>query len=326
MAPRRLDRAIELLGRQKRGRSRRSTRAAAGFTQTGWPEAGGDLSPAVLAGAAVVDLRDPVAGEQILEDELVHADRRGLDVGARVGDVEHLEQSLDAAVLSAGAVQDREGRVAAEQALAGREADRLAPRGPAARRGSMVTSTVSCPASRRPAATEAAERSETSCSLEIPPPRTATLMAGRGRRGGGGGGDADRDRHRVAAWPREPPGGNSEITRPTWPGSTVVSSVTDAMKPGLLQGRHRRLAGLPDHVGHRDRAGRGEDRHLRAAGDELAWARALAQHLALRLGRVALHLDAGEPAFWSAARAAWSSSPDHARDLDRVGPARDQRA
>ena len=59
-----------------------------------------------------------MAGEQVLEDELVHADRGGLDVGAGVGNVEHLEQALDAAVLPAGAVQDREGDVAAEQSPA----------------------------------------------------------------------------------------------------------------------------------------------------------------------------------------------------------------
>src|SRR4051794_27797914 len=77
-------------------------------------EPGGDRLPVLLAGAAVVHLWDPMPGQEVLEDELVHADRGRLDVGARVGDPEDLQQPLDAAVLPTGTVQHREGNVAAE--------------------------------------------------------------------------------------------------------------------------------------------------------------------------------------------------------------------
>ncbi len=102
-----LDRPVELLlaggGRDPNARSE-----PRGLHPDRLAEAGGDLPPALLAGPAEVDLRHAMTREQILEDELVHADRGGLDVRARVGDVEHLEKPLDAAVLTAGAVQDRE--------------------------------------------------------------------------------------------------------------------------------------------------------------------------------------------------------------------------
>ena len=34
--------------------------------------------------------------------------------------------------------------------------------------------------------------------------------------------------------PREPPGGNWEITRPTWAGSTVLCSTTATVKPAFF--------------------------------------------------------------------------------------------
>ena len=35
-------------------------------------------------------------------------------------------------------------------------------------------------------------------------------------------------------WPRDPPGGNSEITTPTWVGSVVFSSVTAGTNPAFF--------------------------------------------------------------------------------------------
>jgi hypothetical protein len=46
-----------------------------------------------------------VEPEQLLGLALVHRQRRGEDVGPGVGDAEHLEQALDAAVLTPPAVQ-----------------------------------------------------------------------------------------------------------------------------------------------------------------------------------------------------------------------------
>ena len=98
--------------------------------------------------------------------------------GADVGHVEQLEQALDGAVLAERAVQHREDGVGAEQAAARRRA-------PAARRRarasapsrSSSTGQTSWPAARTPATAAPAEASETSCSDERPPCRTATLMA-----------------------------------------------------------------------------------------------------------------------------------------------------
>ena len=91
----------------------------------------------------------------------------------------------------------------------------------------------------------------------------------------------------------------------------------------LLQRRHGRLAGLPDDIGHGDRAGRGEDRHLGAAGHQLARAGTLAQHLALRLGRLALHQDPGESSVLKRGQGGLVIETDDARDLHLVRPARD---
>ena len=65
-----------------------------------------------------LDLGHAALGAEPLQGQLVHAGRRGEHVGADVGDVEVLEQALDAAVLAERAVQGREGGVGAEQAAA----------------------------------------------------------------------------------------------------------------------------------------------------------------------------------------------------------------
>ena len=56
----------------------------------------------------VADLRQPGVGHQLLEHDLVHAQRRGQHAGADVGHVEALEQPLHGAVLAERSVQDRE--------------------------------------------------------------------------------------------------------------------------------------------------------------------------------------------------------------------------
>ena len=82
------------------------------------------LAPARLARVDEIDLGNAGLGEEALQGQLVHAGRRGEHVGADVGNVQPLEQALDAAVLAEGTVQGREGDVGAEQALAGDELDR----------------------------------------------------------------------------------------------------------------------------------------------------------------------------------------------------------
>ena len=59
-----------------------------------------------------VDDRHAEAARQALEDRLVHADRRGSDAGAGVGEAGRLEQRLDRAVLAERAVERDERRPA----------------------------------------------------------------------------------------------------------------------------------------------------------------------------------------------------------------------
>jgi hypothetical protein len=60
----------------------------------------------------------------VLGERLVHAACTGGDPGARVGDVENLEQLLDRAVLAAGPVQGDEGGVGT---LPGEALDQVGP-------------------------------------------------------------------------------------------------------------------------------------------------------------------------------------------------------
>ena len=66
----------------------------------------------------------PAAGHQLLEQDLVHAHRRGGDPRADVGDVERLQHPLHGPVLAERPVQDREDDVGAEQPVAGRARSR----------------------------------------------------------------------------------------------------------------------------------------------------------------------------------------------------------
>jgi hypothetical protein len=73
-----------------------------------------------------------VRAHQVLEGDLVDADRRGKHAGADVGHVEQLEQALHRAVLAERAVQHGPDDVAAQQATARLERDRPALVRPAA--------------------------------------------------------------------------------------------------------------------------------------------------------------------------------------------------
>ena len=156
----------------------------------------------------------------------------------------------------------------------------------------IVTSIVSWPASRSPPATEAAERRETSCSLEIPPPRIATFMAVGPRSAGP---DAHRDRHGVATPCPDPAGGNSEITTPIWVGSVVFSvGHRGCTKPAFFSAVTAALRGCPTTLGTviapvEAKIVTCDPRHLLAGG------RALTQDLALRLGGIPLDLGPREP-------------------------------
>ena len=55
--------------------------------------------------------RQPARGEQHLHHRLVHPDGCGEDAGADIGNVGELEQTLQGAVFSVGAVHDREDQV-----------------------------------------------------------------------------------------------------------------------------------------------------------------------------------------------------------------------
>ena len=98
-----------------------------GFTQTGSPSASRrsrqPSSPTWQKSTWAI----PRSRSSRLKMSLSMRHRRGQHVGADVGDVEALEQALDAAVLAERAVQDREGDVAAEQARRGAEVDLGAP-------------------------------------------------------------------------------------------------------------------------------------------------------------------------------------------------------
>ena len=123
---------------------------------------------------AVSDLGNPRLRHQLLEEDLVHAQRRGEHAGADVRHVEAFEQALHGAVLAERSVQHGEhdvGAVASRGRAASatvRPSSRQTPSRPISIRR------TSCPASSSPSATEAADASETSCSEERPPPRTAT--------------------------------------------------------------------------------------------------------------------------------------------------------
>ena len=73
----------------------------------------------------VVDLGQTALGHQVLEQDLVHADRAGGYSASDVRDVQQLEQALHRAVLAERAVQNGERDVAAEQSGAGSQRDRL---------------------------------------------------------------------------------------------------------------------------------------------------------------------------------------------------------
>ena len=57
--------------------------------------------------------------EQLLQRQLVDADRRGSHAATNVGDVEHLKQALNRAVLTERAVQNGKGDISVKQAVAG---------------------------------------------------------------------------------------------------------------------------------------------------------------------------------------------------------------
>jgi hypothetical protein len=78
------------------------------------------FAPLVLADPRVAHLRNPGAGHQILEQDLIHAQRRREHPSADVRNVEALEQTLHGAVLAERAVQHGEHNVAIAEAPARR--------------------------------------------------------------------------------------------------------------------------------------------------------------------------------------------------------------
>src|SRR5581483_10031178 len=223
-----LDRLVEL-ALSRRGRDPDARAEPGGLHPDRLAEPRSDLPPALLSGSHVVDLRNAVAPEDVLEDQLVHAARRGLDVGTGVGDTQDLEQPLDAAVLAPGAVQDREGGVAAEQPAGRYQADLLS----LGRPGPVTAD--------RHLDGLVAGLAQTGCHRSRGTERDLVLArdaAGQDRDSHGAGEVAGLVPPEIVTvsprCPREPAGGNSEITMPTWVGSVVGCSVTAGVKPALL--------------------------------------------------------------------------------------------
>ena len=176
--------------------------------------------PVVALDRGELDLGDAAGGEEPLQGQLVHADRRGEDVGADVGDVEPLEQALDAAVLAEGAVQGREDDVGAEQAGGRGQLDRCRRRDSSRRRGAIVTSTASWPAARRPRGDRGARAQRDvvlggAAAAEDRDPHGSSSPSsafGAGRL-------ADRRSSPCRPVPvRSRAAGTGRATRPTWPG------------------------------------------------------------------------------------------------------------
>ena len=212
--------------------------------------------------ARVGHLRDVGGGEHLFEDDLVHAQRGREHARADVGHVEQLQQALERAVLAERAVQDREHGVGAEQPAAGPQRQLRRRSWSTSPPRSIVTGSTSWPAAATPSRTAAAEFSETSCSDERPPARTATLIGvgvgvggrrrGRRRRRAAGADGRSSPCRRSSAACRPPATGR--ITRPTRfgigsrPGRAVLHLVA-----GLLERRAwplRSVGLLGRHVWH----------------------------------------------------------------------------
>ena len=257
--------------------------------------------------------RDAAVAHHLLEQVLVHRERRRRDAGADVGDVRELEQPLHRPVLAERPVQDREDDVdGAESSRAsrprpGRAAsppDRLGAwhqdvseaslRAPSGRRGRSRPRRSSYRSGSSAAATERADAREISCSLERPPARMATRRRRAGRQRvvvvvvvGGGGGPGE-------CWPTtivtvEPcaawalPAGFCDWTMSSWLASVAVVLLDD-LEAGGLERAHRLLRGVADDVRHGDlrRAVRDVELHARALRLRRAGRGALADDLALR--------------------------------------------
>ena len=221
-----------------------------GLTQSGAPICLAALAPAGLAGGDEVDLGDAGLGEEPLQRQLVHADSRGEDVGADVGKVEPLEQALDAAVLTEGAVQGREDGVGAEQAAAGGELDRLALAAPArpSARSSPPAPRARPPPGRgqRPRRSAARRRARRSGRRRGPRPSffcSGFRFARRGR----------PCRRRASpccpASTSEPGGGNWSVTRPTCEGTSVSCSCTVGFSPAARSASTASARSLPITLG-----------------------------------------------------------------------------
>ena len=145
--------------------------------------------------------RDAAVTHHLLEEVLVHAERRGSDAGADVGHVREVEQALHCSVLAERPVEERQDDVdLAERRRHTARRDRERLGGTPSRdwaadsaRGPDPSSRGPAPSSQRPsrpiatvtasyrsgssaASTERADASEISCSLDLPPARTATRM------------------------------------------------------------------------------------------------------------------------------------------------------
>ena len=165
------------LGAGDLARSRRSSRAARASPRAAAPIAAACSRQPSSPASQKSTCGMPWKASRRLKISLSIATAAASTLGADVGDVEALEQALDRAVLAERAVQDRKGDVGSRAGRPPARSSTSSPsRGPAAVALDQDLDHLVARPSRRPSATEAPERSETSCSLERPPLSTATLI------------------------------------------------------------------------------------------------------------------------------------------------------
>ncbi len=132
--------------------------------------------PAGGAEGDVVDLRDAGGFGAVFAGDFVEAEGAREDPGADVRHVEEFEEALDGAVFAAGAVEDWEDAVDAEEAGAGREAQGLAGDEPAAVAGEVDDDDLVAEG-REPLGNGGGTAERDVVFGRAPAPRTATFMA-----------------------------------------------------------------------------------------------------------------------------------------------------